>query len=238
MRSDLYRNISAENSVDDAEEEIPIPQDEFLKNRRIRVLTFTSLFPNRIQPRHGIFVETRLRNLISDFNVDARIISPVPWFPFRSRIFGRYHKYALTDLQDIRAGELPVSYPRYLVIPRVGINFQPDSMARSARGLIRQFLTSGWRPDVIDAHYFYPDGVAAAILANEFDIPLMITARGTDVNVIGRIPGPAKRILWASKVASSVVAVSDRLRDNLVAIGVDESKIVVLRNGVDLRAGV
>lgn len=201
--------------------------------RGLRVLTLTSLFPSVARPRHGIFVETRLGHLVSDGGVDARVIAPVPWFPFDSAAFGQYGRYAATPRRTTRANGLRVSHPRYLMLPRVGVEFQPDSMARAAARDAAELELGGWRPDLIDAHYLYPDGVAAAIVAERLQVPFVVTARGTDVNVLGRTPGPAGRILWAAQRAAAVIAVSQRLKEALVEIGVDEAKIVVLRNGVD-----
>ena len=39
------------------------------------------------------------------------------------------------------------------------------------RGALKRLLASGHRVDLIDAHYFYPDGVAAVWLAQEFGLP-------------------------------------------------------------------
>lgn len=199
----------------------------------LRVLTFTSLFPSAARPRHGIFVETRLRHLVEDCAVDARVVAPVPWFPSRSPRFGRYAEYAATPRSETRASGLRASYPRYLMVPRLGVPFQPDSMARAARADISELKRGGWVPDIIDAHYLYPDGVAAALLAPSLGVPFIVTARGSDVNVVARTPGPAARILWAARLAAAVITVSPRLKDALVAIGVTEAKITVLRNGVD-----
>lgn len=201
--------------------------------RGLRVLTFTSLFPSVARPRHGIFVETRLRHLVRDAGIDARVVAPVPWFPFRSSAFGTYARYAATPRRTTRDSGLEVSHPRYLMLPRMGVAFQPDSMARAAARDVAEWQRAGWQPDIVDAHYFYPDGVAAALLAARLGVPLVITARGTDVNVLGRLPGPARRILWAARQAAAVIAVSTRLKQALVEIGVEESKVVVVRNGVD-----
>lgn len=200
----------------------------------MRVLTFTSLFPSVARPRHGIFVETRLRHLVQDCGVDARVVAPVPWFPFTAATFGMYAKYAATPRRAVRESGLEVSHPRYLMLPRVGVAFQPESMARAALTDVAELAQSGWRPDLIDAHYLYPDGVAAALLAEKLRVPFVVTARGTDVNVLARTPGPAERIQWALKRAARVITVSSRLRDSLLALGIEASKMVVLRNGVDL----
>ena len=200
----------------------------------VRVLVFSSLFPSEARPRHGIMVETRLRNLLRDCPVDARVIAPVPWFPSTDRLFGAYADMAATPRHATREYGVQVSYPRYLMIPRLGLRLQPQSIARAALGDIAALARSGWIPDIIDAHYFYPDGVAAALLAERLRIPFVITARGTDINVLGQMAATAGRIVRAAQSAAEVVAVSPRLKESLMALGVESSKISVLRNGVDL----
>jgi teichuronic acid biosynthesis glycosyltransferase TuaC len=202
--------------------------------RALRVLTFSSLFPSPASPRHGIFVETRLAQLVHDCAVDARVIAPVPWFPFRAEVFGKYARFAATPRRGTRPNGLPVTYPRYLMLPHFGVAFQPDSMARAALADLLRLQREGWQPDLIDAHYLYPDGVAAALVARRLKLPFVMTARGTDVNVIARQPGPGQRIRDAARDAAAVVAVSSPLKDGLVALGVDAARITVLRNGVDL----
>ena len=134
----------------------------------------------------------------------------------------------------MRDNGLPVSYPRYLMLPRLGVARQPDSMAHAAMGDVPRLQRSGWQPDLIDAHYLYPDGVAAAILADSLKVPFVMTARGTDVNVLAHLAGPGRRIIAATRQAAAVATVSKQLKESLVSLGVEEAKIVVLRNGVDL----
>lgn len=198
-----------------------------------RVLVFSSLFPSTARPRHGIFVETRLAQLKRECEVDARVIAPVPWFPSRAQMFGEYARFAATPRHAQRAGGVPVSHPRYLMLPRVGMALQPDSMARAALADVRALQAEGWTPDIIDAHYFYPDGVAAARLAEQLDVPFVVTARGSDINLIAKMPAPRRRIVEAAARAAAVIAVSTPLKQALVELGVDENKVVVLRNGVD-----
>jgi teichuronic acid biosynthesis glycosyltransferase TuaC len=204
----------------------PVPQKR-------RILTFTSLFPSSARPRHGIFVKTRLQQVQRRFPVDARVIAPVPWFPFQSEAFGDYAKFASTPRRATLDGDLQVSYPRYLMLPRLGVARQPDAMARAALPEIERLRASGWLPQLIDAHYLYPDGVAAALLAERAGVPFVMTARGTDVNVLARMPGPGRRIAWAASRCAAVIAVSTQLKQGLIELGVDADRVVVLRNGVD-----
>ena len=48
--------------------------------RPVRVLVFSTLYPSAARPQHGIFVETRLRELLATGEVEARVLAPVPWF--------------------------------------------------------------------------------------------------------------------------------------------------------------
>lgn len=199
----------------------------------IRLLTFTTLFPSAARPRHGIFVETRLRQLLATHAVAATVVAPVPWFPSGAQVFGRYGALARTPRAERRAG-IDVRHPRYFMIPKIGMTIPPWTLARAAEQEIRHLSRDGFDFDLIDAHYFYPDGVAAAMLARRLGKPFVVTARGSDINRIAQLAAPRRLILSAARSASRIVAVSQALKQTMAALGVEPDHIVVLRNGVDL----
>jgi len=96
-------------------------------------------------------------------------------------------------------------------------------------------ILRGFEFDLIDAHYFYPDGVAATLLGRHYGKPVVITARGTDVNLIPRYRLPRAMIRWAAARAAGMITVARALKDDLVSVGVPAERIDVLRNGVDLQ---
>jgi len=198
------------------------------------ILTLSSLYPNEQQPQHGIFVEQRLRQLLASGRTGARVLAPVPWFPLTSKCFGDYARYASIPLDEERH-RIKIVHPRFLTLPKIGMHVAPWLMAKSIERKLQEILEGQIRYDLIDAHYFYPDGIAAAILAKKFKIPLVITARGTDINLIPKYKLPRKMILWAADQAAAIVAVSRALKERMIELGVEEDKITVLRNGVDLK---
>ena len=202
------------------------------QHEHFRLLTFSTLFPSSVRPRHGIFVETRLRHLVATGRATAEVIAPVPWFPFTSKAFGHYGLVARTPLEEDRFG-LRVHHPRYVTIPKLGMTLQPASLAWFAAREIERLIGNGLGFDFIDAHYFYPDGVAAATLAAKFGVPFVVTARGSDINFIAKLEGPRRQIVAAADQAHAVVAVSEALARGLEDLGVRRERIVVLRNGVD-----
>ena len=103
----------------------------------MKVLTFSSLFPNNRQASHGIFVENRLRQLLASApELSARVIAPVPWFPSANPRFGGYAQFAGVVPCEVRHG-IEVWHPRYPVIPKIGMRLAPWLMYRSARGAVR-----------------------------------------------------------------------------------------------------
>ncbi len=200
---------------------------------KISILTTTTLFPNSLQPSHGIFVETRLRRLLSGGPVSARVLAPVPWAP--PGLPGP-ELQKLRNIPDFEwRNGLQVDHPRYVVVPKIGMNLTPHTLYHAMRRRLARLLESGLRIDLIDAHYFYPDGVAAAWLGREFNLPVVITARGTDINLIPHYRRPRRLILEAAQSAAALVTVCQALKDRLVELGVPAAKVTVLRNGVDLQ---
>lgn len=199
----------------------------------MKVLSFTTLYPNAAQPRRGVFVENRLRRIAEQEDVDLKVIAPVPLFPWRNSAFGRYAVYAKVPASEIRHG-IEVLHPRFLGIPKIGMMVSPFLFYRWMRPVIAQLLADGHDFDLIDAHYFYPDGVAAVLLGRRFNRPVVITGRGSDINVIARYYIPGKLIRWAARQASGVIAVSEGLASEMSNRGIDRKHISILRNGVDL----
>ena len=163
---------------------------------QLRLLTFTTLFPNAAQPNHGIFVENRLRHLVADTGTEATVLAPTWWFPSTHKRFGAWASYAAVPRHEQRHG-LAVHHPRALTMPKLGMYTAPYALYRAASRELRRLMAQGQRFDAIDAHYLYPDGVAALFLAREFRLPLAITGvfqgvllfflLGTDVLIRYRI---------------------------------------------------
>jgi glycosyltransferase involved in cell wall biosynthesis len=194
---------------------------------KLRVLTFSTLFPNPAQTNHGVFVENRLRHLVASGEIDSTVLAPVPWFPGRSP--GR----AAIPAHEVQRG-ITVHHPRYLAPAGIGMFSNPFSLYRAARNCLARLVGDGLAFDLIDAHYLYPDGVAAVWLGREFGRPVVVTARGSDTSQLPHYRFPGHLIRRTIRDADALIAVSAALKAGLVALGAPESKVSVLRNGVDL----
>lgn len=121
---------------------------------------------------------------------------------------------------------------RYLVTPKICMRFYGGWMAFGAWPTIERLHAE--KPfDLIDAHYVYPDGYAAVRLGKKLNIPVVITARGTDVNLFSQMPAIRPKIINALNRADGVIAVSDSLKQRMIELGIIGQKIAVIGNGVD-----
>jgi glycosyltransferase involved in cell wall biosynthesis len=198
----------------------------------VKTLLFSTLYPSSARPLHGVFVETRLRELLARGGVSTKVVAPVPWFPSADKRHGKYAAMAATPARETHNG-MDVLHPRYVVVPKISMNITPFTLALSARSALRQVQREGFDFDVIDAHYYYPDGVAAALLGAWFKTPVVITARGTDVNLIPEYRIPRTLIRWAASQAQASIGVSAALVERMRSLGMAAERLHVMRNGVD-----
>lgn len=200
----------------------------------MKLLTFSTLFPNTEQPGHGIFVETRLRYLLASGKTESRVVAPVPWFPSTHPRFGNYARLARVPAQEVRHG-IDVRHPRFVSIPKIGMELAPKLLVHGAKPVIGRMIDEGYDFDLIDAHYFYPDGVAAVALGRYFNKPVVVTARGSDISLIPKHRIARSLIQQAAADANGIITVCNALKTELMQLGVDAEKITPLRNGVDLQ---
>jgi teichuronic acid biosynthesis glycosyltransferase TuaC len=200
---------------------------------KLRTVTFTTIYPNLARPRHGIFIEQRLRHLLATGEVESRVVAPSAWFPSGDPRFGSWSVFGRVPAAEMRFG-IPVEHPRYLLLPKMGMTSAPLTMALAARPVLQELLRQGFDFDVIDGYYLYPEGVAAALLGLWFDRPVVLSVLGDDAITLPGFRLPRRMILWAVRRAAGVTAVCQALKDRLVEVGAPEEKIRVVLHGVNL----
>jgi glycosyltransferase involved in cell wall biosynthesis len=87
---------------------------------------------------------------------------------------------------------------------------------------------------VIDAHFAFPDGIAAALLSLVYRVPFCVTMRGCEL-LHSQFRIRRRVMAWALKRAAVVITVSAQLRQLASELGVAPEKIKVIANGVDSR---
>lgn len=195
-----------------------------------RIVTFTNLFPSSAMPTHGLFVHDRMQRVAATGGFAWQVVAPVPWvwWPLRSAAF---RAWAAVPVQETWQG-VAVAHPRYRHWPGC-THRQARAMAAGARGVVAALAAR--ERIVLDAHYLWPDGVAAGLLARELGVPFTLTARGSDLNVLATDARIAAAIAEAAARAHACCAVSGALAERFAAVaGLPRARIREVRNGVDL----
>lgn len=97
--------------------------------------------------------------------------------------------------------------------------------------------------DIIHAHETYPAGYWALRSLDHFENRIVATAQGGDIQTelcynygTGLDRGIDRKIRWTLKKGCHFTAVTNFLRDRMVALGASEECVTVIPNGVDLES--
>lgn len=196
----------------------------------MKVLALSYLFPNPAQPDYGIFVYNRLKAVRE--LCDVKVISPLQWYPLRNTL-----RPTLADSQPIQAretmGGLETWYPRFPVIPRYLKWLDAISYYYSVKPLVARLVGAGFNFDLIDAHWTYPDILAAYLLSRQYKKPFVVTIRGREALYLGERGGRKRLLDWCLQRADGIVTLSSELADLAIEIGVPRQKVQVILNGVN-----
>jgi teichuronic acid biosynthesis glycosyltransferase TuaC len=195
-------------------------------NRKLRILSLSSEFPNPTEPGKGLFVRARLESIAA--HTPVTVIAPVAVLDYanpRNKLFASFRIPARR-----RESAIEVLHPRWIYPPKGGwIN----AFFLSARVL----WTIAWLKmrdghSVLDAHYTHPEGIAAVLVGRALNMAVVITMRGSELRYRKQ---KLKRywIGWALRRATRVIAVSEGLRQLALELDVPYERTVVIPNGIN-----
>ena len=193
-----------------------------------RVLSLATLYPNAERPTFGTFVARQFEALAARGEWEVTVINPIGLPPVAA---GRYAALAKAATDAVEHG-VTVLRPRFPLVPALSARWNPSLIARTVLPIARRLHAE--RPfALVDAQFFYPDGPAAAKVARALGLPLSIKARGADIHYWGAQGFARRRMLDAAHRAAGLLAVSQALKDDMVALGMPGEMITVHYTGLD-----
>ncbi|HEY1606790.1 MAG TPA: glycosyltransferase [Allosphingosinicella sp.] len=197
----------------------------------LRVLTLSTLFPDASRPNFGIFVERQTLALAARDDVAVEVVAPVglpPWPLSRHP-----HYRPRTRLAKVEGWKgLDVHRPVFPVLPPFGRIWAAKRLTETLLPLLRH-IRERFPFEMIDAEYFWPDGVAAVAVGRALSVPVSIKARGSDIDHWGGNETIRRLMVEAAFAADGLLAVSGALRERMASLGMPAAKIAVHHTGVD-----
>jgi len=191
-------------------------------------------------PNHGVFVRRRIEELAKEHEVV--VVAPVPLHKCNKIPAVEYMRsQGHPPLELRRAGkvtrsqgnEILVYHPKYFITPKIFRSLYGFFMFISVLGFVKR-LDKEHRFDLIDAHFVYPDGMAGILLGQALKKKVIVTARGSDINMHTKFKIRRKLIQWILRKADFIISVSESLKEEIIKLGIDKDKIKVIPNGVDI----
>ena len=194
--------------------------------RPLKVLSLTCTYPHALEPMSGIFIRSRLQALA--LHADITVIAPVPALDY-SHITDRLFRPrpAPYQRQDQR---LRVLHPIWFHPPCgtwINALLLCGRLLPTVMRLRRHFHF-----DVIDAHFGFPTGIAAGMIACSLGVPFIVTLRGNET--MHAQSAPVKIWMkWMLRRASCIITVSERLRTFALGFGIPPDRVKTIPNGID-----
>jgi teichuronic acid biosynthesis glycosyltransferase TuaC len=197
----------------------------------MKVIIITNTFPNSAEKTRGIFTYQIVKSLQK--KCDIRVIAPLPWAPrLLTKNFLPKCPHVQVPFKE-NIGSIEVYHPRYLVIPKL-VGFMHAVFMFFPLFKLLNKLEKEETIDLINAHWIFPDGVAATWVARILRKPIILTALGCDINLYSTMILRRFQIARALKRANHITVVSSSLKGTVCSLKIPEENVDVIPNGVDL----
>jgi len=183
-------------------------------------------YPSNENPASSPWVYDQVKAL-QKFNINSLVISPTPYIPDFLRSKGRFYLYPKThsDIREYKGTD--VIRPQYFKIPNnklLAFNFNNLSK------IILKSISNNNGFSLIHAH-FGQNGIAAIILKEKYNIPLITSFYGFDSGRLGTLYKPYYKRL--AEKGDMFLVLSEDMKIDLVNLGFPKNKIKIHHLGID-----
>ena len=204
-----------------------VEQEGKAKMKPMKVLTITSLFPNKVEPNRGIFNLYRIMAMKK--YMDVEVIAPIAWFPF----FTTNRPRGVPPKEKV--GGVTVYHPRFISIPKFFKILDGWFFSKC----LRKYKKNIGKAEIIDAHFACPDGYGAWRATQKSRAKFCITLHGLtclfeNTTGYGEFNRRIKtRIIEMLENSDLILAVSERVRD-ITSLYIKKN-LEVSTNGIDTK---
>lgn len=205
--------------------------------KEIKVLIFSHMYPNKMDHNYGIFIHNHVKHLLEEA-ASVKVISPVPYAPrvmqYKSK-WKYYHQIPGHDVID----RVHIDYSRYICFP--GKLSRTVSCYTMYYGILKTLNSAinKYKPEVLHMHTATPDGYVGLLLKKKYNLPLVCSLRGSDIN---SYPYRDRlTMLLTKKViseADQLISVSHALKSVAESIAKPKNPIEAVYNGCNLESFV
>lgn len=148
----------------------------------MKILEISHLYPVYYDPFLGMAIHKQVKH-IKKLGCEVKVICPTSWTPFPVKYLNKKWKnYSDIPIYNV-IDDVEVYYPRFIDFPKK--YFLSSSGVRMYYGIksVLKKISEFFPFDLVHAHTALGDGYAGMLIAKEFKKPLVVTIRGTDIDI-------------------------------------------------------
>jgi glycosyltransferase involved in cell wall biosynthesis len=195
----------------------------------LRVLVLSTRFPDRLRPNFGNFVEKQTLELAARPGVEVEVVAPFGRAPLPLSIGSRAGRAHLPPEEEWKG--LCVHRPRFTRL-RFFPQLAPGALARRLLPLAAE-IRARFPFDVISAEFSWPEGPAAVALGRALGLPVTVKARGLEFVLRAARASTRRQLRESGRAAQGLLAVSEEMKQAMIALGLPAGRIEVHRPAVD-----
>jgi len=199
----------------------------------MNILIVSHLYPTPDDSAYGIFVHEQAQAL-AERGHDIRVISPTQYVPNIPYLSDRWTRFRKTPNRAHIDG-IDIQYPKYLSLPsHRTLPLVAKSVRRTVTKAISKLESTGFSPDVINAHVPLPDGYACIPSSRRLNIPMVTTVHGSSIYKSAKNPICRQQIRSTFESSSEVIYNSSILKSKSEVYFPDVRNTNILHNGIPL----
>ena len=194
----------------------------------MHIIWITPQFPNGKNNRNGMFIYRTVQELGKHYKITVLALYPVipPIIPMLKNLKDWKKIFSDWKTSFPRKPEIPdgtrnisVHYVKYIRTPR---NNYLDIEGWFAYLPLKKYFENINKTDksIIHASWIFPSGQAARLLSKKYELPFIVTLRGSDVNFIKPNTARYESAVKIIRKANKVTSVSQVLIDELIKKGI------------------
>ncbi len=210
------------------------------RDSEVSVLMISLNYPRPSNPSFGAWFQNQIGAYTAYSNIFLLVpvhvtpsISIMMQSPGLSSKIKSLKNQLMNSFQPFPSFWTPVAgkYVRFASIPPKQLFPYSGGMVLACRLFF--FMAMNNRFDVIHGQSIFPEGLSAVLLGKLFDKPSVVTSIGSDIHGIEKGSITYQSTLFVLNNATLITTVSKDLKHRIMAMGIADSKIVVVPNGID-----
>ncbi len=197
----------------------------------MRILAVTLGYPKELGDSTAPFIDAIVRGLVQRGHEVDVVLPHHPEFRYPDGNGVRFFPYRYSPSARLSPWGFGQTFSATTRVRAQVVALLPAIVLSLRRAVARRLAAQPY--DVVHAHWVLPNGWAAFSVANEAEVPVVVTVHGTDVAIAegNRLLARAARGTFGRVAA--VTATSENLRQRAIALDADPRKTATTYIGVD-----